>query len=148
LLLPQRLFGPRAERKPITFDTVKYLATQFEVSLTATAIRLVELGSYPSMLVCCDKSRRRWFVRNANVPAVLWPCETPGRGSCAFDLLHGGRAVETPADVDCDTWFTHEDAHKYVLMEDSLKITSDLVLSILWWKDESQILALQDDEED
>ena len=53
-----------------------------------------------------------------------------------------------PADVDSDVWFTHEDAHKYVVREDSLKITSDLVLSILWWKDESQILALEDEEEE
>lgn len=148
LLLPQRLFGPRAERKPITFDTVKHLATRFEVSLTATAIRLVELGSYPSMLICCDKSRRRWFVRNANVPSLLWPCDKPVRGSGAFELLNSGRAIEMPTDVDCDVWFTHEDAHKYAVREDSLKITRDLVLSILWWKDESQILALEDDEED
>jgi hypothetical protein len=148
LLLPRKLFGPSVERKPMTFETVKDLAGQFEVSLTATAIRLVEMGSYPSMLLCCDKSRRRWFVRNGNVPSVLWPCDKPARGSGAFELLNGGRAIETPANVDSDVWFTHEDAHKYVVQEDSLRITSDLVLSILWWKDESQILALQEDEEE
>ena len=148
LLLPQNLFRLSAERKPMTFETVKELASRFEVSLTITAIRLVELGSYPSMLVCCDKSRRRWFVRNGNVPSVLWPCDEPARGSGAFELLNNGSAIEMPADVDSDVWFTHEDAHKYVVREDSLKITSDLVLSILWWKDESQILALEDEEEE
>ncbi len=59
LLLPKFMFEPRAKNKIIVFDTVRELVRDFQVSLTATAIRLVELGSFSSVIVCTEPGRRR-----------------------------------------------------------------------------------------
>ena len=59
LLLPRFMFELRAKNKDIIFDTVRGLARNFQVSLTATAIRLVELGSFSAMVVCNEPGRRR-----------------------------------------------------------------------------------------
>lgn len=56
LLLPQFLFQPLAKNKEITLKTVRELCAKFQTSLTATAIRLVEFGSFPAMVVCCGKA--------------------------------------------------------------------------------------------
>src|SRR5438445_770035 len=45
LLLPEFMFSPRIRNREMTFATVRNLANEFETSLTATVIRLVELGS-------------------------------------------------------------------------------------------------------
>lgn len=64
LLLPEFMFVPRAKNREMTFETVRELATQFQTSLTATTIRLVELGSYPAMVVCSERARRIWFKKD------------------------------------------------------------------------------------
>jgi len=50
--------------------------------------------------------------------------------------------VYEPVDVYADNWIDHPTAHRYGIREDSRKIGNDMVLSLLWWEDESQILEL------
>ncbi len=143
LLLPDFMFAPRARNRPITFQTVQELASEFKTSLTATAIRLVELGSFPAMIVCNGLERRHWFIRGEDVPAFLWPVQKPERGTLAYSLLNG-QIVKSrePIEVYADSWITHSDSHKYRIVEDSLKVSGDLVVTLLWWKDERQLLNL------
>jgi len=147
LLLPEPLFSRHAKNRQITFDAARELANKFQTSLTATAIRLVELGSYPAMIICNESGRRRWFIRGRNVPEVLWPREMPGLDTVAYDLLNRKAEAGGAVDVCADGWFDHQDASRYAVREDSIRITGELVLSLLWWKDERQLLDLGNDEE-
>jgi len=144
LLLPRFMFEPRSKNHDITFETVKPLAKAFNTSLTATAIRLVELGSYPAIIVCSEPGRRRLFIKGPDVPEELWPRDIPGAYTCAHDLLNGTATEEGPTDVQADGWITHPLSRQYSIREHSLKIAYDLVLSLLWWKDERQLLDLDD----
>ena len=67
------LFRAKAQSRDVTFDTVEDMANVFQTSLTATAIRLVEYGALPSMVVCTDVRRLRWFTRSEILPKFLWP---------------------------------------------------------------------------
>jgi hypothetical protein len=146
LLLPEAMFSARAKNREITFATVRHLAEMFQTSLTATAIRLVEFGSFPAMVVCSESGRRRWFKRGPDVPDVLWPPERVSPMTVAYDVLNGKATSPGPTDVSADAWFAHREARRYAIREDSIRITDDLVLTLLWWKDESQLLDLEDDE--
>ncbi len=145
LLMPEAMFVPQAKNKPITFDSIETLSKVFQSSHTATAIRLVQLGSFPAMVVCNDKNRRRWFNRGPLVPEELWPVDKPGHDSGAFALLNDPDKDRETNDVSADNWINHPDSLKYPLREDSIKISADLVLTLLWWKDERQILDLDDE---
>jgi len=142
LLLPPPMFSPRAKNKDITLATARNLAKDFQTSLTATAIRLVELGSFPAMIVCYELGKRRWFTRGPDVPSVLWPLNEPGRGTVAYDLIEGTATSDGPVDVYADSWFDLPGAGRYEVREDSVRISDRFVLSLLWWKDERQILDL------
>ena len=142
LLMPEAMFVPQAKNKPITFDSVETLRKVFQVSLTATAIRLIQHGTFPAMVVCNDKNRRRWFTRGGLVPEELWPVEKPGRDSGAISLFQNPEKNRETCDISADNWINHPDSFKYILREDSIKISADLVLTLLWWKDERQILDL------
>ena len=104
LLLPAAMFVPRAKERPITFETVRSLASDFGASLTATAIRLVQKGSFPSIVLYTDKSGRKWAVRGDSVPARLTLHREPGTGTLAHDLSHA-RDASTPMDVRSNEWF-------------------------------------------
>lgn len=145
LLLPDFMFLPRAKGLEITFASVRCLAKVFRTSLVATAIRLVELGSFPAMIVCSEPGRRKWFIRGPDVPDVLWPRDEPGRDSVAYDLLKGTEQTEGSVDIYADQWINHRDSRRYSLQEDSIILgKTGLVLSLLWWKNEQQLLNLQE----
>jgi len=148
LLLPEKMFAKRAKSREMTFATVRALAEAFETSLTATAIRLVELGSYPAMLICSDQARRRWFFRGPDVPDVLWPHDRVRPNTAAHDLLLGLAEAAGPIDVCADGWISHVDATQYAVREDSIFVTGDLVLTLLWWKDERQLSDLEGEDEE
>jgi len=49
-----------------------------------------------------------------------------------------------PTTVQADGWLTHPEAEKYELLEDSVRFRDGSILSLLWWKDEKQIIDLID----
>lgn len=147
LLLPRFMFEPRAKNKEITFQTVRELCSLFQTSITATAIRLVELGSFPAIIVCNSKQGRRWQFRGADIPYQLQLWDNPSEYTNAFDLMHGKISTANPESVQASDWVTHPRSRYYSLQEDSVRVTEDLVLSLLWWKDEKQLLDLEEDDE-
>jgi len=145
LLMPVGMFKPRAAtHRSMDFNTVKDLCAIFGTSLTATAIRLVEHGPLPSMLVCSNGNSVVWFVRGDDAKR-LWP-QPPSRGTYAYDILHDG-AEENSGDIQADAWFDHPIADRYSLHEHSLRGYGGHVLSLLWWKRENMLIDVDEYEE-
>src|SRR5580658_9419167 len=90
LLLPQTVFGRYAYASPVTLQAVRELAKKFDTSLTATAIRLVQHGSFPAMVIYLSQGTRKWFVAGPDVPSVLFPRLAPSQNTVAGELLSGG----------------------------------------------------------
>ncbi len=142
LLLPRAFFKPDARGRAITLSSVDDLADRYKTSRTATALRLVALGSYPSMLVCCRAGRRwKWFKRSPDLPRTLWPREEPGSDTLAHDLLARGDSGPVEADVTAAGWFGLPGADRYYIRESAIRIPGG-VLALLWWEDEEQLLSL------
>jgi hypothetical protein len=147
LLMPGFMFVPRAKGREITFATVEHLAQQFETSMTATAIRLVQHGSFPAMLVFVANGERERFIRGCDVPEAIWPHKKPGKDTLAYDIMQGKPVVTRPREIYADSWVDHRDADRYGIVEDSIKIGPDQVLTLLWWKNERELIDLNEEEE-
>lgn len=145
LLLPDYMVKPRLGKKAPILATAQELAGMFTTSLTATALRIVDLGIWPSMVVCYSKDKRQWFKRGRDVPEKIWPLKALSEDSLAFALLREAEATSATEEVDADAWIDLPDASEYVVVESSFKVTPELVVSILWWKDQAQLEALDDD---
>lgn len=148
LLLPDFMFVPKAAKKDMTFATVEGLAEEFATSLTATAIRLVQHGPFPAIVVCSKHGKRRWFIRGLGIPEILWPREQPKRDTIAYDLNEGKSPSKRPLEIYADSWIDHRGADRYGILEDSIKIGADEVLTLLWWKDERPLIELAEQEEE
>jgi hypothetical protein len=142
LLLPRGMFKERAWEKPVTFDSVRTLAGEFQTSITATAIRLVEFGGLPSIILYSEGKTRSWFIRGKNVPEITWPLQKIQKGTAAFDLHEGKSVSSGPQDLNASLWIDDREASDFEVREHSIKISSTGVLTLLWWKQERQILAL------
>lgn len=148
LLLPVSLFKPMASSlKAMNFDVVRNLADAFNTSLTATAIRLVEYGPLPAMLVCYTDSGREWFVRGPDVPEKLWPPQQLPSSTYAFDLLKDSTERELKGEVSAKAWFDHRLADRYYVHEHSLQTGYGNVLALLWWKNERMLINIEEYEE-
>lgn len=146
LLMPVRMFKQRsAVLKRIDFNTVNTLAKTFTTSLSATAIRLVEHGPLPAMIICSSLDRVEWFVRGDGTER-LWP-QHPSPATYAYDILHGTRN-EGCGDVSASSWFHHSLAEHHSVHEHSVRAYQGLVLSLLWWRNESLLIELDESEEE
>jgi Zn-dependent peptidase ImmA (M78 family) len=144
LLLPLSMFKPRAATcRTIDFNAVRELCKVFATSLTATAIRLVEHGPLPSMLICSSEGGIEWSVRSAETKR-LWPL-APGPDTYASDVLRGQE--DCVGDVSASAWFDHPLADRFHVHEHSIRGYKGLVLSLLWWQDESMLIAVDEYEE-
>jgi hypothetical protein len=117
------------------------------MSLTATALKLVDLGSYPSMLVYYERRERKWFKRPRTVPSVLWPPERLPAATLTAQLLEGQLGNEAQEDIRADHWFEHPLAQRYYLRESCFRTAEDSSVTILWWEDEKQIIDIEEEEE-
>jgi Zn-dependent peptidase ImmA (M78 family) len=139
LLMPRSMFQPKLERLDLTLTTATALADEFQSSLTATAIRMVECASASCMALVYSKEGRVWFRGSKEIDGQFWPEKTLDEYSFAFDLIHGKRSGVAKGTVEADTWINHPRASWYEIYESSMMLSSDRVLSLLWWKTDKMI---------
>ncbi len=143
LLMPKFMFKSIAKDREVTFKTVEELAQIFQTSRTASAIRLIQLGSFPAMLVCHGHEGRRWFARSIDLPSSMWPHTELSHETAAFELLFGNARRSHPTPTKANKWISHRNAYKCSVIEDSIKIADNTVLTLIWWKDRNQLAELQ-----
>jgi len=147
LLLPNKLFVPLAKRRPITVETARELSRTFQMSLTATAIKLVRGGSFASMLVYYEDGNRKWFIPSSDdLPKQLWPAKQPSKGTVTARFLMNDFAQEMD-DVRADRWFEVWNASRYYIRESCFSTGPNSVATLIWWEDESPLIDLEEQEE-
>ena len=141
LLLPGYLLVPLARRHPrLTLKVLRELADRFSSSVSATAIRLVEEGHSPVVLVCHRLDGRRWFVRSPDVPTRWFPREDLDPESYAFGLLHGSDAEQaSPRKIGAQSFFDRHEADRYEIQEQSFRVSDDEIVTILSITDDEML---------
>ena len=140
LLMPKYMFDPLARKlKRPTFDGVKELSEKFNTSITATAIRLVNINVWPLILVCHSKTGLVWFNRSKDVPERWFPQKELSSDSMAFDQVFGNEERVRAQKATADTWFDNRDAERYEIIEDAMRISNNQVLSLLWLENDEML---------
>lgn len=141
ILMPNYLFNPLCAKKPLNFLTAAELGKRFRTSLTATAIKLVQIGNSPGMVVCHRDGKLDWYIPGPDVPRTLQPCRLLDTDTQAYELLHGRASIgeSRPRKIGAESWIEHVKAFDYTIVEHAIRVTRDTVVTLLWWEDESQI---------
>jgi len=141
LLLPARnVRGPLRLGDP-SLDTIARVANQFETSLTATALRFINLTDLACAVVWSERNRARWYRKSKGLPFYLPKEILPCEGSHASRVAKGRDGQKDFAQVSSETWLDHRDADRVErVLEHSVQLPNyDAVLTLLWFhlKDET-----------
>jgi hypothetical protein len=133
LMMPWFLFDPAARAYPkLNFKTVSTISGIFEASLTAAAIRLVEGGHSPAVLVCHTTAGRKWFVRGPDVPEHWFPRDDLDADSFAFGVLFGSNPDDPiPRKIGADAWFDRRDAANFEVQEQTMRVGNEILTIVL-----------------
>lgn len=133
LLLPDFMFRPIAGKmKRVVLSSVREIADEFKVSATATLLKLVESDRFPLLVVCHNKSGKRWFRRAPMVPGWWFPKDELDAESIAFEMLFGGAAeISYVRNIGADAWFEFRGADRYEIQEQSFLLPNEEVLTLL-----------------
>ena len=136
LLMPRGLFTTRCAGLDLSLESVAALASEFLVTLTAAAVRLVDLNSDGCFVVFSEQKRVRWW-RKSRSACGLWleSSQKVDPLSHAWDCFEGRPSLHEMRRVKIDTWFPHVgNQDKMVsLFEQSTQLGSyPTVLTLLW----------------
>ena len=133
MLLPPYLLRPRLEGcTKVDLAMVETIANEFRASFTATAIKLAQMVSTPTMIVCHNQHGRRWHVQGPKVPREWFPRSDLDTRSLAFHaLFEKGREQRAPRKIKANAWFERFDAERYEIIEQSFRPEDSMVVTIL-----------------
>lgn len=135
LLMPEYLFQPRAiAGGSVSFKLAAALSDIFDTSLTASAMRLTDLGTGSSILVCHGSDGRKWFKRGRRVPESYFPSKEIDPRSSALRVLYGNDTRSPRKPVEANLWFAGREAARHELYEESIRVLPNEVLTLLVFK--------------
>lgn len=139
LILPTFMVRPRiVKMKRPTLAAVREIADEFEVSDTATLLKIIDLDHFPILAVCHNKERRRWFRRAPMIPGWWFPQQDLDAESFAFDMLFASADESAfPRKVGADAWFEFRGVDRFEIQEQSFRLPNDEVLTLLILPDEA-----------
>lgn len=131
LIFPNYLFKPYTKRvTELTWSVVKELASIFNTSLTATAIRLIESNEFPSIFTIYKNERRSFFWRSPQLSKLWFPKEEVDfsrKKLVKDDNMHP---------VSADFWFDIENGDELEIYEQLFPLSDEeTVFSLLTIKD-------------
>ena len=103
LLMPEELFRARIKLEDLTYELLQKLTKDFDTSLTATAIRFVELNSSYA-LVCSQDSKIKWFFRGEDFPYYVDSTGTLSESSVAIDSYKEKELPKSFEPVPASAW--------------------------------------------
>jgi hypothetical protein len=141
LLMPRYLFVPMASAiERISFDSIGRLAESFKTSLTATAIRFVDLDQFLGFVVSHTSRGRRWFARAPSVPRHWFPREDLDEKSFAFGIQFGGRPDDgAPRKIGAEAWFDRQGASRFTVREQTVRVARDETVSLVLIDDKAML---------
>jgi hypothetical protein len=147
LLLPTYDAQPRFRGESPSLKIIQTVASESNVSLSATAWRYCDLVSERCAVVWSKNGKISWYKPSQEFGFYLKRGREISKGTQAWECFSGTRTHERSETVSADLWLDeHVVMENSVLWEHSIGLSSyESVLSLLWIKD--RIERYSDDEE-
>lgn len=116
LLMPSHLFGSATRQTGLSAKTIRDLSTVFQTSLTAAAMRYVELTDDYCAAVVCEEGRIRWWRASEQMEGFWLNPGTPLEPHClAAKYFASGISPTGPEEVDKDAWIECTDQSETII---------------------------------
>ena len=122
LLMPSSPFMEHANKKSFSFETISSLAEYFITSLTATAIRYVDLSNDYYAIICSDAGKIRWWRGSTDFENKFWitPRMKLSANTIASGFFSENHKAEGVGEIDIDAWCDKRSTNElYTFVEES-----------------------------
>jgi Zn-dependent peptidase ImmA (M78 family) len=136
LLMHKPWFSKFIKNIPVNMDLIKNISEEFQVSLTAAAIRYAEIGQFPIAVIMSKNSVVQWSFINEYFPCrYLRPGSKVPKESNVWDYFKAIKMSEDADLVQASKWFSEDFKCKnstYFYEQSTVIPVTDSVLTILW----------------
>lgn len=133
VLMPSWLFNPVISSLGTPgFNKLREVADQFQTSLIATVLRMLDVHKLPVFVACFRGEKLRWFDQSDTIPRRWWFRKNLDDDSFAYDLVKKGVEPSGPRKQPAEVWFENDDADKYELLEHCVPHINGDILVLLY----------------
>lgn len=134
LLMPEDLFMIKCQSEEPNFNLIENLANEFCTTLTATAIRYVDLSPYRCALVVSQDKTIKWYFASEDFGYHLEPGTPIHPYSLAIDFYNGKEISYEMELVLAKAWLTSGKIDSRVQIKEQSKVLPryNTVLTLLW----------------
>ena len=137
LLMPERFFAPLCKDAELDLYSIGELAHRFRVSLTAAALRFIQVSCEPLAIVISSNGVIRWFEGNKDfyeLGLFVDVAERLRRETLAIRAFQGASIPTKPSQVPISAWMRPgRYSPRATLSEQSLAMPNyKSVLTLLW----------------
>ena len=131
-LMPAKLFQPRTQARQVTWDVPRRLSDEFQVTLSAAALRFAELSDERTAVVCSVDAKVKWTRRSRTFGKIIERGAKLDGYSLAIDAFAGKALPSRQELVEATAW--KPDARDdEIVKEHSFFIPSlRAVMTLLW----------------
>lgn len=134
LLMPEYLYRKRVDGvAKVTWDPVSTFASEFQVSLTAAALRFVSLTGERLALYVCKDGKVAWSSGTRDFGRRLPKGSPLSPWSLASDYFTKGRVPGHPETVSADAWAPNARDGEEVLEHALAMPNYQMVMSLVWF---------------
>ena len=146
LLMPATLFESACGVDRPSLSIVSELASEFDTSLTAAALRFIHFAPVPSAVVFSRDGRLEWWDAAPAFP-FTFNKGFPVKGTYAADALEGKDVPDGPEEIDAELWSTDTRAERQkLLFENTVRLAGYGALSLLWVPEEETLDSDNDED--
>jgi hypothetical protein len=135
LIMPESLFAPRAAGTVPSFEIIESLASDFQTTLTATAIRYVQLSGQKCAVVCSTNRKVSWVWPGPEFHHWIKRGRELRAHSYAIDFFERGPdapEMRQMREVPRDAWIDGESMEDLVSEQSRALYSYGSVITLLW----------------
>ena len=149
LLMPREIFIRFIKPGQPTFDIISELAEKFRTTLTATALRYVDICNEPCALVVSKDGFIKWYRKSGNFSFHAKVGEKLNPDTFAFDFFDGVNLPTNPDKVPAQAWLKGDIDDEAEVVEHSVSLDYyGIVLSLLWICDDIRSVSRRYDDDE
>ncbi|GAB1386941.1 ImmA/IrrE family metallo-endopeptidase [Melaminivora sp.] len=132
LILPDYLVWPWvADRKP-SLDLASAMGGDFQASLTASALKLLQRAKVPTAITCHDQRKLKWSRRSRDFSTDSYILNELHQDTIAFEMAFGSaKGLSRPKRESASRWISGPGTYRMEVWSQSIKLPEGSVLTML-----------------
>lgn len=132
LILPDYLVWPWvSDRKP-SLDLANAMGGEFQASLTASALKLLQRAKLPTAITCHDQRRLKWSRRSLAFSSDFYILGELHQDTIAFEMAFGSaKGLSRPKRESASRWLSGPGVFRMDVWSQSIKLPEGSVLTMI-----------------